>query len=379
MNEEKDEIGELLEEYKKQRDNVNREVPKPIAPPVRRKEVIDFAKDENQNTEEQAEESKKTKHKTVKKPQKTEEELAQIKAQKKENRDKLKNKITAVFYRAKKVILSKTMLIIVISAAVITGAVFGIRAIAQYSKTAYLKPYQDKYPDAEFSEGMLEKYCDTFGENPRSAGYIEIPDINLKCTVQKNDSDAFPKAESCTNGSEFANYVVYLENNELEKYYKNADAFNSASGYVTYTDYFNEYNFMVVGAFYTNTKAEDDDGYIFPYNVTEKMTADSTNEFISKLDSRFVYDTGVDLTRGDTFITLSCPTDYRKNYRFVVVGIARENTDNKLTAKDKDNVHYQQVIYNEKGIENPYKYSSKWYPEIIIGDKTLQKTIDDYK
>lgn len=373
MSEEKDEIGELLAEYKKQRAHTESDVPKPLEPPVRRQEIIDFAKEDT------AEEETPKKQKKEKKPPKTEEEIAQIKAQRKEKLAKMKSRIIAFLKKVKKALFNKTTLILVICAAVIIGAVFGIKAISQYSKTAYLKPYEKKYPDAEFSEGMLEEYCDTLGQNPQSTGYIEIPDLDFEGVVMHKDADAFPQAEECTNGSSFANYVIYFENSNLEEYYKNADAFNKSSGYVTYTDYFSKHDFMIVGAFYTNTKPEDDNGYIFPYNVTEKMTADSTNEFISKLESRFIYDTGVDLTRGDTFITLSCPTDYRNNYRFVVVGVARENTGTKLTAADKKDIHYQQAVYDEKGIENPYKYASQWYPEIIIGDKTIQKTIDDYK
>lgn len=375
MNEERDEIGELLAEYRKQRDHTESDEPKPLEPPVRRQEKIDFAKEDSAEEET----PKKSKLKKEKKPAKTEEEIALIKAQRKEKQTKLRNKAISFLKKVKKAIFNKTTLIIVIVIVFIVGAVFGIRAISQYSKTAYLRPYEKKYPDADFSEGMLEEYCDTFGENPQSAGYIEIPDLGFEGVVMNKDADGFPKAESCTNGSIFANHVIYFENSNLEEFYKNADAFNKSSGYVTYTDYFSKHDFMIVGAFYTNTKPEDDNGYIFPYNVTEKMTPDSTNEFISKLESRFIFDTGVDLTRGDTFITLSCPTNYRDNYRFVVVGVAREHTDTKRTAKDKKDIHYQQAIYDEKGMENPYKYSSQWYPEIIIGDKTIQKTIDDYK
>ncbi len=147
---------------------------------------------------------------------------------------------------------------------------------------------------------------------------------------------------------------------------------------------FKDYNFKIVGAFYTNTKAEDDNGYIFPYNVTEKMTASSASEYVSRLENRFIYNTGVNINRQDTLLTISCPTDYRKDFRFVVVGVMRENNDSKSTATEKDEVRYPQVIFDGTGKNNPYKYAPKWYPEIIVTNnngeqKTIQKTIDDYK
>lgn len=373
-----DEIGKLLEDYKKQRDNAERGIIEPLEPPKRREDIIDFAKTEDDD--EAGNEKKASLFSKLKKekPEKSEDELAEEKAKKAEKAAQIKGSIVNAFKKIFKALFNRTTLIIVVGIALIIGVFFGIRAISSYSETAYLKPYEKKYPDVKFSTGILEKYCDTYGQNPDSAGYIEIPDLNIKTTVAKHGSKTFPEAEACTQGSETANYVVYLEDNKLEKYYKNSASFNSASGYVTYTDYYNEYNFMIVGAFYTNTNPSDDNNYAFPYNVTEKMTAKSTSDYISKLESRFVFDTGVDITRGDMLLTLSCPTDYRKDYRFVVIGVARKNTDTRLTATDKEKIHYQQCIYDEMGIENPYKYSTGWYPEIIVNDKAVQKTAEDY-
>ena len=64
--------------------------------------------------------------------------------------------------------------------------------------------------------------------------------------------------------------------------------------------------------------------------------------------------------------------------------VLRNSTSVTSTAREKSNVHYPQVIYDEKGMDNPYRFASKWYPEIIVTDeqgneRTVQKTIDDYK
>lgn len=377
MSEEKDDIGKILSDFKTQKEQ--RETPiEPLEPPKRRENYIDFAKSDDENTAE-----KQPKRKKEPKPKKTPEELEAIRAAKKEKRDRHKEKSKTVLAKIKKAVFNKKVLIALAAIIALIGIIFGIVYAVEQSKGAYLKPYEKKYPDAEFQVGMLEKYCDILGENPDTAGYLEIPDIELKTTVS-SDSKKSPYAEKCTEGAEQFNYVVYLNDNSLESLYSSANAYNNSTGYINYSNLFEDYTFKVAGAFYTNTKAEDDDGYIFPYNVTEKMTVKSANDYASKLTSRFLYDTGINVTRQDTVLTISCPTDYRKNFRFVVVAVLRDDAETKVKANEKDSINYPKVIFDELKKDNPYKFATKWYPEIIITDsegneKTVQKSIDDYK
>lgn len=374
MSEEKDDIEKILSEFKEQKKSKERSPVLPLEPPKRREEYIDFSKPE---------EKEKTPKNKPKKRKNTPEESERLKAEKRTKSAQKKEKAKSFFKNLKKSVFNKRNLIILISIAGVVAAAFCIKYAVEQSKGVYLKPYREKYPDTEFQVGMLEKYCDIIGQTPDAVGYIEIPEINLSTAVSA-DKKIFPNAQSCTDGAEQFNYVVYLNDNSLENIYSSAQAYNNSNGYILYSDLYSDYNFKVVGAFYTNTKAEDDGGYIFPYNVTEKMTSDSEREYISKLESRFIYSTGINITRRDKMLTISCPTNYRKNFRFVVIGILRENTNIKLTAKEKTNIHYQQVIYDETGTDNPYKYAAKWYPEIILTDeegneKTVQKTIKDYE
>lgn len=377
MSEEKDDIGKILSDFRTQKEQ--RETPiEPLEPPKRRENYIDFAKSDDEDTAE-----KQPKRKKEPKPKKTPEELEAIRAAKKEKRDRQKTKNKTVLAKIRKAVFNKKVLIALAAIIALIGIIFGIVYAVEQSKGAYLKPYEKKYPDAEFQVGMLEKYCDILGENPDTAGYLEIPDIELKTTVS-SDSKKSPYAEKCTEGAEQFNYVVYLNDNSLENLYSSANAYNNSTGYINYSNLFEDYTFKVAGAFYTNTKAEDDGGYIFPYNVTEKMTVKSTNDYASKLTSRFLYDTGINVTRQDTVLTISCPTDYRKNFRFVVVAVLRDDAETKAKANEKDNINYPKVIFDELKKDNPYKFATKWYPEIIITDsegneKTVQKSIDDYK
>lgn len=377
MSEEKDDIGKILSDFKTQKEQ--RETPiEPLDPPKRRENYIDFAKSDDEDTAE-----KQPKKKKEPKPKKTPEELEAIRAAKKEKRDRQKKKNKTVLTKVKKAVFNKKMLIALVVIIALIGIIFGVLYAVEQSKGAYLKPYEKKYPDAEFQIGMLEKYCDILGENPDTAGYLEIPDIELKTAVS-SDSKKSPYAEKCTEGAEQFNHVVYLNDNSLENLYSSAAAYNNSAGYMMYSNLFEDYTFKVAGAFYTNTKAEDDDGYIFPYNVTEKMTVKSANDYVSKLESRFLYDTGINLTRQDTVLTISCPTDYRKNFRFVVVAVLRDDAETKTKANEKDSINYPKVIFDELKKDSPYKFATKWYPEIIITDsegneKTVQKTIEDYK
>lgn len=368
-------IDNILSDFKEQKDRKEHMPNEPLEPPKRRENAIDFAKTENNEQSKKASKSKKE--------SKSPEELEAIKAQKAERRAKQKEKSKASFGKMKKVIFNKKFLLALGTVIVVIALIFGIRYAIDANKGAYLKPYQSKYPDVQFEIGMLEKYCDMLGENPDTVGYIEIPELNLKSAVS-NDESKFPYAQPCTENAEQFNFVIYMNDNSLEKYYSTADAYNNASGYITYSDLFKDYNFKVVGAFYTNTKAEDDNGYIFPYNTPEKMTTKSASEYVSRLENRFIYSTGANVTRQDTLLTISSPTDYRKDFRFVVVGVLREDTDSKTTATEKSDVRYPQIIFDEMEKDNTYKYASKWYPEIVITNneseqKTIQRTIDDYK
>lgn len=355
-------IDEILNEYKtKKAQREIREI-EPLEPPKRREELIDFSAPKE---EEPAEKKKPKKQRPKKTP---------------EEKDELKAKRTEKTKKVFKTIFSKKVMLPILAVIVVVAAGFGIKYYLDYSETAYLKPYTEKYPGVEFPTGILEKYCDTYGSNPNAVGHIAISDIDLDMLVDKTIS------APVTDGATVSNYVVYLDDNKLEEHYKNAAAYNSSSKAVTYTDWLQDYNFQVLGAFYTNTDENDDNGYIFPYDVTEKMTFDSTNQYLDRINSRLIYKVAnVEAQRSDKFLTLSCPTDYKDGYRFVVICKAVEEIDANATATDKAarDVRKTATEY-ENETDNPFRFASQWYPEIVITnadgtEATVQKTIDDYK
>lgn len=379
MNDNKDSIEEILSDFKARRENRENTPVEPLEPPKRREDIIDFAKSDND--EKSSHKSRKEKRK---KAAKTPEELDAIQNERAEKRAKQKDKIHAAMIKIKHAVFNKKVLIALVCIIAAAAIIFGISFAVKQSKSAYLKPYEEKYPNVTFRVGMLEKYCDILGKNPDTVGYIEIEDIHLKGAVSSDNKKPL-SAQATEKGATRFNYVVYSDSKELEKHYSTAESYNESNGFIKYSDLFEEYNFKIVGAFYTNTKAEDDDGYIFPYDVTEKMTSDSVREFSSRLDNRFLYSTNINITGNDILLTVSCPTDYKKDFRFVIVGVLCENSSEKAVAKAKaaDDIRYQQIIYDEQNLKNPYRFSKKWYPEIIITDDAenetiLQKTVDDF-
>lgn len=279
-----------------------------------------------------------------------------------------------------KKLLRKAIIIVTVSA-LIVALVFGIKFAVGYAKVAYLKPYQEKYPDVEFPVGIMEEYCDAYGQNPGIKGSITISDSGQNSKLLTSE-DVAP----ITDNAERFNYTVYLETNELEKHYKNAQAYNSSAKGMEYSNLFDEFSFQVIGAFYTNTDPADDLGYTFPYSVAEKMTEKSYHHYFDRLSTRLLYTVeGTQApTAEDTMLTISCPTDYRDGYRFIIVAKQVEKIDQSLKATDKEKIHITDAEYKEQGKENPYRFASKWYPEIIVTDEhgnqtTIKKTADDYK
>lgn len=345
MNDDKEKsIDEILKGYSQEKSTSTADEIQELAPPVRRQAS------ENENAAEEAKEGDSPKKKKIKLNKKA----------------------------LKKILL--TVISVIAAAGVITGGIFAVKGISQYKKTAYLKPYQEKYPGVDFPEGILKEYCDEYGKNPDLQGLIKIPDLDNKA-VYLTSGNTVP----VTEGAQRFSYSVSLDSNELEAHYKNAEAYNKSKQYLVFSDLFDDYTYQIAGAFYINTKPEDDDGYIFPYNTTEKMTEKSFNSYFDRLKNRLIYTVdGMNVSPKNTLLTISMPTDYKKDYRFVIVAKLTDKAESDRVARDKKERRLTESEYREQNKENPYGLAAHWYPEILVKDengstKKLKKTVDDYK
>ena len=157
--------------------------------------------------------------KTEKKPKKEKVKKEKIK---KERKPINKAKMKAVF---------KKIGIVFVIIAVIVGLVFAGIGIFRYAQSAYLKPYKEKYPDVEFPVGIEERFCDYFGENPTTVGYISIDDIGYENYILADNNGENPMLDGSNNIKNLDfNTVVYLNGkNDLEKTYATAQAFQNSS------------------------------------------------------------------------------------------------------------------------------------------------------
>lgn len=68
--------------------------------------------------------------------------------------------------------------------------------------------------------------------------------------LKKADGKGTPYLEKSAKGARVDNFVVYLNDDSLEKYYSSVDSYNnSASGFISFSDLKTDYNFKVIGAF----------------------------------------------------------------------------------------------------------------------------------
>lgn len=260
-------------------------------------------------------------------------------------------------------------------------AVFLAIHLQQSSANAYLKPFEEKY-DIKFPPGILEEYCDVYGENQKAAGVLTYAQQQPVIVSKIKNTNMPYLDEDCDFLSFGFNTVIYATKaqlGDLETAYQTAEACNRSGCFLQYDTLFEKQQWRVVGALYTNTLPEDDNGYIFPYNVTQPMTADSYSIYFDRLSTRFLYDTQYTFTRNDKLLTLSVESDFHANFRFVLVCVLAD-TQKEIQAVENKRPHYPQVIYDENNAENPYALSGHWYPEIILEEnkKTSKQNIKDY-
>ncbi len=266
-----------------------------------------------------------------------------------------------------------TSVIIILAAAALVSASVGI---ANYSKTAYLRPYKEKYPDVSFPQGIEERFCDYYGQHPDTVGYIEIPDVSYSEYILSENNNLNPMLDSSNirRGLDF-NTVVYLNSPQIDlegSYAACADYLKSTQK-VTYSTLFDSYEFNIIGAFYTNSNPADDMDYCFPYNFTKEMTQDSLDDYTDRLYHRFLYNSEYKITNEDKLITICIKSDFMPDFLFVAVGVL--DGEKQSFAENNSAVHYPQIWYDKNKKENIYRFASKWYPEVKITDKNGDESV----
>ena len=246
-----------------------------------------------------------------------------------------------------------------------------------------------KYPNVNFPEGMNPAYAALYAANQEMVGWLKIP--NMKYIdfpiVQGKDNDKYLKLDYYGRTTSYGNPFLDFRNNikELDRntiifghHMRSGDqVFSELTDYLTidgfkrnpvieYNTLYADYQWKVYAVFLTNSKAEHDNGYIFNYIFTNLSSDDKFKEYISEIDQRKLYSTGVDIRPDDKILTLStCNYDWDEQRLVVVARLVREGEDASVDtslAKKNENPRYPQIYYDKKGIANPYRDAEKWKP-----------------
>lgn len=300
---------------------------------------------------------------------------------KKDGKDKKPKKS---FKDISKKLFSKKVAIVLIAIIGAAALCFGGVKVYQFAKVAYLKPYEKQY-GIEYPIGIAKEFCDDYGKDQSLSGRLTIPDTQSESLVYSTEKDGVPlleKGSSVSEEQQFRSIALSSDFSDLESVYSTPDGFLKASQEVTFKTLFEEDRYRVIAAFYTNTDPADDKGYVFPYYCYGNMTEKSFKQYIDKIQSRRLYDTGYELTPEDSILTLSVDSDTVENFRFVIVCVKAEGFFKKSeTAEPNERIHYPQKWYDLNSQENPYYLAGKWFPEIYTDAERTQKqklTAEDF-
>ena len=286
---------------------------------------------------------------------------------------KIKNNFKNSFIPKLKVFLAKQrtkqVLSIIGIVLVAVGLIFGGIKLYDYSRTAYLKPYIEKY-NIEYPEGILEEMCDAYGQDRTVCGKISIEDSNFTRNISSiiNDKNVFLENSGDFNKEQHYRSIRLINKDaDIEGLYSTAELFLKASQSVKITTLYNKEEYRVVAAFYTNTKPEDDNGYVFPYNYCGDMSKKDFEAYEDRIIHRTLYDTGYELSPDDYYLTVSEPSDFMEDFRFVIVCVkaGKKGFEKSTTATPNEKIHFPQVWYDANEENNPYIFAGKWHPKAV--------------
>ena len=284
-------------------------------------------------------------------------------------KDWFNNKFKPKFKDFTKKYCTKRNLTIAGAIILIPVLVFTSIKVVDFAKTAYLRPYIEKYK-IEFPEGIREDMCDPYGKDQTVCGRFEVEDLNYKIYVSNilKDNRAFLENDADINKDQhFRAIRLANKDADLESLYSTDKLFLKSSQSIKFTTLFEEEQYRVIAAYYINTNPNDDSGYVYPYNFCGNMSEKDFESFEDRVSHRTLYFTDYEYNYEDYFLSVSVPSDFMKDFRFVIVCV---KTDKKGFEKCKkatpnEKIFFPQVWYDKNEEENPYRFAGKWIPKGI--------------
>lgn len=244
-----------------------------------------------------------------------------------------------------------------------------------------------KYPTIDFPSGMNLKYAYLYAINQELVGWLKIPGTNLDVqVVQTTDNEKYLKTDFYGKKSrygcpyvDYRNDAKYLDDNTViyghhmsdGLMFSNLDKYKTIEGYkespvIQYDTIYQTYYFKIVAAFVTNSLAEDDNGYVFNYTVTDFASDEIFMSYVDEIRKRSIFNTDVSVLPDDKLLTLStCSYEFSKARLVVVARLCRENEEpvvDTSSAVINTVPRYPQAWYDAKNMANPYKDDVNWTP-----------------
>lgn len=231
-------------------------------------------------------------------------------------------------------------------------------------------------------ESIQEKYAALLNINPDFVGklYIEAIDETGYNIVQCDNNDKYLtvgfKGENTRYGTLFVdcrnnikdmntNTIIYGHNMRDGAQLGSLSLYGKLENYklyptIKFNTIYKNCEWKIFAAFIINSKAADDNGYVFPYRTINFPSGEKFDEFIKDVKSRsyFINDS-VDIQQGDKILTLSTCDTVFNDARFVLMArLVRDGESAQVdvsNAKENKNQRFPQAWYNVKGLENPFK------------------------
>lgn len=243
-----------------------------------------------------------------------------------------------------------------------------------------LEQVRKDYPGVDFPDGMNPAFALLYSQNPEIAGWVSIGGTDINYAVMQTDNnekylktDFFGKSTNYGQPYfDYRNNIEVLDRNTIIhghnmrhddkifgvlEQYREPEAFINSPVIEMKTLYGN-YKFKIYAVFIINSSPAQDNGNRFYYNFCDASDAEF-REYLTELDKRKLYSTGVDINEQDKIITLStCCYDFY-DARLAVIGrLIREGESEEINPSlvtVNGNPKFPQAYYDAQKAENPYK------------------------
>lgn len=261
--------------------------------------------------------------------------------------------------------------LVAVTVAVLLAVASIVIAVIYFTKGEEQPQEVEKY---SYSQDVLKEYKNAYQKTNQIAGSISIEDLDVEKYFTAEKYLNYPYLY---NGADIAveQQIISIDVSnldiDLESLYATSDDYINSSQYIEFNTLFEKGSYKVVAAYYINKLPNDNNDYVFPYNLCGTMTKDSFSTYRSKIKSRQLYDTGYDILYTDKLLSICADSNtLDNNYKFVVLCVKTDDISKTTQVVDNNDTYYPQSYYDKLGIDNPYKFAVGWYPEMIVDQST---------